>query len=356
MSFSEFKQLLLQFLRPPRRLSFTPEGTRFVIVALAVGVAAINTGNNLLYLILAMMLSLIIISGILSESSLRMVDVTRSLPRDAFAGKPFLVKINAVNNKRVFPSISLNFQDRLERGGEAGSLYFLKIPPKGKASGSYHIALEKRGIHRFQGGSLSTRYPFGLFLKSRDAGDVSEILAYPKMLDVKELLREGGVDEGELEARIKGRGTDLYGLRVYTLGDDMRSIHWKTSAKLSKLYVREFAREDVRRVMLFLDDCTPEGSEDALEKGITITASLASHFIYKGYQVGLVTSSEDIPLDIGTAQLYRILRVLALVSPGKDRKSLIEKAADGGVLVLPYDNPVWRDKEEMFSKVIRVSP
>jgi len=356
MSFAEIKQQIFHLLRPPRRLRFTSEGTGFVIVALAIGVAAINTGNNLLYLILAMMLSMIIISGILSESSLRTVDIRRSLPREAFAGKPFLVKIAALNGKKRLPSISLTFQDYLEGTVSAGNQYFLRISRKGKASGSYHLTLDKRGRHTFRGGRLSTRYPFGLFLKSRDAGDVSEMLVYPRILDAKELLRDSGVDEGELESRIKGRGTDLYGLRGYVLGDDRRAIHWKTSARLSKLYVREFAREDARKVMLFLDDCVPEGFEDALEKGITITASLASHFLYKGYQVGLVTSGEEIPLGIGMSQLYKILRTLALVSPGKERERLFARAKDaGGVLILPYDDPVWKEREGVFANVIRVT-
>ncbi len=108
--------------------------------------------------------------------------------------------------------------------------------------------------------------------------------------------------------------------------------------------------------MLFLDDCIPEGSEDALEKGITITASLASHFLYKGYQVGLVTSGEEVPLGIGMGQLYKILRTLALVSPGKERERLfaISKEA-GGVLVLPYDDQVWKEREGVFANVIRVT-
>lgn len=355
MSFSEIKKRLLILLRPPRRLRFTPEGTRFVIVALAIGFAAINTGNNLLYLVLAMMLSMIILSGILSESSLRMVDVKRSLPREAFSGRPFLVRITAFNRKRLFPSISLTFQDHLDGDLPCGGQYFLKIPPNGKVPGSYHITVEKRGLHTFRGGRLSTRYPFGLFLKSRDAGGASDMLVYPRVLDARELLRESGVDEGELESRIKGRGTDLYGLRGYVLGDDMRSIHWKTSAKLSKLYVREFSREDARRVMLFLDDCIPQGSEDSLEKGITVAASLSSHFIYKGYQVGLVTSGEEIPLDIGADQLFRILRALALLSPGRDRRRLLERGVDaGGILVLPCDDPAWKEREDLFAKVIRI--
>ena len=356
MHLHEIKLRLLTLLRPPRRLSFTPEGTRFVLVALVIGVAAINTGNNLLYLVLAMMLSLIILSGILSESSLRMVNIKRFLPKEAFAGRPFLVKITALNSKKRLPSISLTFKDHVDKFGPGGSQYFLKVPPRGNISGSYHMTLDRRGLYTFQHGRLATRYPFGLFLKSKETGDVSEMLVYPRTLDVRELLRESGVNEGEIESRIKGRGTDLYGLRGYVLGDDRRSIHWKTSAKLSKLYIREFAREDVRRVTLFLDDCIPPEFEEALEKGITIAASLASHFLYKGYQVGLATSTEDVSLGIGTEQLFKILKVLALISPGKERDKLLAKAVDsGGVLILPYDSKMWREKEELFAKVIRVN-
>ncbi len=355
MSFSEIKGKLLRLLRPPRQLKFTPEGTRFVIVALAIGVAAINTGNNLLYLILAMILSMITLSGILSESSLRMVDILRSVPKTAFAGKPFLVKITALNNKKLLPSISLTFHDHLDGTGTEGNPYFLKVPPKTKVTGSYHHTIEKRGVHAFQGGRLATRYPFGLFLKSKEAGEVSEILVYPKILDVRELLRETGVDGGEVESRIKGRGTDLYGLRSYVGGDDMRAIHWKTSARLSKLYVREFAREDARKVTLFLDNYIPEGFDEQLEKGITMAASLASHFLYKGYQVGLVTASDSIPMGIGMEQLYTILRTLALLKPGKDRERMTPTSRDaGGVLILPYSDESWKGKEQLFSKVIRV--
>ncbi|MEK6725460.1 MAG: DUF58 domain-containing protein [Deltaproteobacteria bacterium] len=356
MHLSEIKNRVLKLLRPPRQLRFTPEGTRFVIVALAIGVAAINTGNNLLYLILAMLLSMITLSGILSESSLRMVEIKRGLPKVAFAGKPFVVKITAVNNKRRLPSISLTFQDHMDEKREAGSRYFLKIPPNGSESGNYHFTLEGRGLHRFRLGRLATKYPFGLFLKSKDAGEESEILVYPRILDVKELLRETGVNEGELESSIKGRGTDLYGLRSYISGDDRRAIHWKTSARLSKLYIREFAREDARKVTILLDDCIPAGLEESLEKGIVIAASLASHFLHKGYQVGLVTSGEDIPLGIGMEQLFKILRALALLSPGKKRGKLLASVETGGVLILPYDSQAWKGKEGSFSKIIKVTP
>src|ERR1041384_4290983 len=67
-------------LRPPRRLSFTREGRIIVILSVGVGFAAINTGNNLLYLLLGWLLSFIIASGILSEMTLKRLTVERRPP------------------------------------------------------------------------------------------------------------------------------------------------------------------------------------------------------------------------------------------------------------------------------------
>ncbi len=84
-------------------------------------------------------------------------------------------------------------------------------------------------------------------------------------------------------------------------------------------------------------------------------ASLASHYLYKGYQVGLVTSGVEVPLGIGMEQLYNILRILALLSPGNERGKLLARVEAGGILILPYDSGAWRGKEGAFSKVIKVT-
>ncbi|MEQ9319041.1 MAG: hypothetical protein RIF41_07760, partial [Polyangiaceae bacterium] len=77
----------------PRKLKFTREGKYFLGITLGVGFAAINTGNNLLYLLLGMMLSLIIVSGVMSELSLRTLTVKRRLPARAQVGRSHLVEI-----------------------------------------------------------------------------------------------------------------------------------------------------------------------------------------------------------------------------------------------------------------------
>src|SRR4030066_1587531 len=83
----------------PRTLSFTKEGRRFIAILFVIGIAAINTGNNLLYLVVAMMLSLIVISGILSESTLRNIEIYRTMPLHIFADTPALVRWTILNMK-----------------------------------------------------------------------------------------------------------------------------------------------------------------------------------------------------------------------------------------------------------------
>src|SRR3954451_5659740 len=98
-------------LRPPRRLSFTREGRIIVILSVGVGFAAINTGNNLLYLLLGWLLSFIIASGILSELTLRALSVERRPPPRIFAGEPFLMEVHIKNAKPNRASYSIEVED-----------------------------------------------------------------------------------------------------------------------------------------------------------------------------------------------------------------------------------------------------
>ena len=94
-----------------RTLRFTPQGFRFFLLTLGVGIAALNTGNNLLYMVLAMMLSLIVVSGILSEQSVKKIALSRALPRTIHAEAPFWVELRVTNLKKFFPSFSLMIED-----------------------------------------------------------------------------------------------------------------------------------------------------------------------------------------------------------------------------------------------------
>ena len=141
-----------------RSLIVTSLGARFIFLMLAIGIAAINTGNNLLYLILAMMLSLVVISGILSEACLYRLRVKRFIPEALYAGRPVSITLAVYNDKKIIPSFSLYVKDSLEGFSEGASRekYFFKLPPATFQERSYPLFFSKRGVYPLQGVSFST--------------------------------------------------------------------------------------------------------------------------------------------------------------------------------------------------------
>src|SRR4051812_32971365 len=154
--------------RHRRRLTFTREGKLFVFVTFALGFAAVNTGTNLMYLVFGFMLSLIILSGVLSEHVLRKLRIVRRLPTRAFAGEPTLIEIGVENEKERLISYSVEIADQATDAPNDRRCYFLKIPPKAEQSASYRRVVPRRGRLAFHGYRVSTRFPFALFEKWRE--------------------------------------------------------------------------------------------------------------------------------------------------------------------------------------------
>src|SRR5437016_8391388 len=84
---------------------------------------------------------------------------------------------------------------------------------------------------------------------------------------------------GEFEVFVSGRGHDLYRIREHLPEDSARHVDWKASARTGSLKVREFTREDERKLRVVFDN-PAEGTIDkpAYERGIALAASLAWHF------------------------------------------------------------------------------
>src|SRR5882724_9746908 len=169
----------LRRFRPPRKLKFTREGKYFLGITLGVGFAAINTGNNLLYLLLGMLLSLIVLSGVMSELSLRDLNVVRRLPTRAQVGRAHLVEIEVFNRKKRIPSYAIEVED-LRAGQPADKrCFFLKISPNSAQVAAYRRSPQRRGRDRHVGFRIATRFPFGLFEKSREVVCEGELIIYP---------------------------------------------------------------------------------------------------------------------------------------------------------------------------------
>ena len=164
----------------PRSLSVTKEGKWYIGILLIIGVGAINTGNNLIYLVVATLLSLIIISGILSESTLRGVKVERRLPQTAFKGSPARATLRISNTKKRVPSYSFL---AVEMDSSGTNAYVLKLGPGEAADIPVEYTFQRRGLTTLSGVRITTRFPFGLFTKGKKEFVRDEILVLPSVQD-----------------------------------------------------------------------------------------------------------------------------------------------------------------------------
>lgn len=307
---------VLSFIRSMSRrrsIHFTPEGTRFLLFTLGIGLAAINTGNNLFYLLLAMMLSLIVISGLLSEQCLRRLEFRRHVPDLIMANEPTNLTLSVTNRNRHLPSYSLRLLDVVEGQDVDRGLAIHLLPAQSSVLLSYPLLAAKRGKIRFEGIGVQTLFPFGLFRKIGRFDTEAHLLVSPPIKPltlrfVDELFSEG---QGESLSR-RGDGTQLYNLRLYHPGDDSRAIHWMTTARTSQLIVRESEAEDQRRITVVLSLIAPEETESLFERSVTFVASLLWQLTDRAYPIRLVVGAEDSGFGSGPTHLLAMLRLLAL--------------------------------------------
>ncbi len=307
----------LERIRPPRKLKFTREGKFFVGITFGVGFAALNTANNLLYLLLGMLLALIVVSGVMSELSLRELSVVRRLPLRAQVGRAHLVEIEVFNHKGRVPSYAIEVEDLRAAQPADKRCFFLKISPKSAQVAAYRRTPLKRGRDVHVGFRIATRFPFGLFEKSREVPAEGELIIYPAV-DPAQLPPSGPGRHAGLDSSLgRGHGEDFLGVRTLREGEDPRDIHWRKTAAQGQLVALERAREARPDITLALDVLRPPGIGDewdvAFERRIREIASRAVAHLKRGDCVTVRTSGGQVARGDRSSGADPILRFLALL-------------------------------------------
>ncbi len=329
--------------RMPWTFSITREGALYIVFVFILATAAINSGNNLLFLILAMLLSAIVTSGLIARNSLRAVSVSMRVPENVFEGERVTVKVSLRNQKRVFPSFSISVEDlssisqsgrrarwKLVRRASGSSessddpcravlrhrAYFPYIPPREIRSELVFQTYPNRGRYSLDGYMLTTRFPFGLFQRGERSRASGEVIVYPSIREIAAYFHLLPFLPGMLEGQQPGHGESLYSIRRYQEGESARIVDWKATAKTGEIMAREYTREEENRFCLILDTLIfpPDRhhSSAQFEKAVSFAASLAAHFVGEGAELEFLSPQEHQPRGSGLPHLYRILRSLAL--------------------------------------------
>jgi len=147
-----------------------------------------------------------------------------------------------------------------------------------------------------------------------------EVIVYPRVEPTDEFFEILPIVTGEFESFVRGRGYDLYRIREYMPEDSARHVDWKATAKSGSVKVREFSREDERKLRIVFDNPAPgKLSHAAYEEAVAMAASLSWHFAGQDTDISFVAPNYKVGPDI-----YAFLEYLAIVQPQSDRSVLEE--------------------------------
>ncbi len=320
-----------------------------MLLTLAVGAGALNTGNNLLFLLLGMMLSAIIASGILSEAALRKLVLTRRSPARIFAKNPARGTFT-LYNPRSYPSINIETSEQSaiqvegpEKGLRAGEkdLPFYKFWQPDRFHDGAYVAIKRipnveskqeliiptpyhfpsRGLYHSPGIRLATRFPFGIFHKIRDIDAPCDFLVFPQPTDASDWSADITANLGDISRNKAGHGEEYFGLRDWRDGEDRRNIHWKSSAKRNEFVVREFEEQEQRAIeILFMNTYSADSkipqelAKKLFELHLQKLVGLLESLTQQHYAIALRTMNTATPMRQGHAHLEQMLTHLATIS------------------------------------------
>lgn len=217
-----------------RRLEVTVAGKWFLALTVLLGVVAINSGNNVIYLIESMLLSGLILSGVLSElfiSSLR-VELAR---REAYAGSRSRDLISIENRSRFF-LFCIEVGEWKDKKFIPYA-FFPRVPPRKKISLPSEYAFPIRGEYRWDGLVIATMYPFGFARKLRILQEPGVRTIWPALLSSTSEQRR--LEESSRQHQQHNLDISEGDIRQYQSGDDPRLVVWTLSAMRGEWWVRE---------------------------------------------------------------------------------------------------------------------
>jgi uncharacterized protein (DUF58 family) len=351
-----------------RKVSICRETLYYLLVLAFIIGGAILRNVNLLYLLAGMMIGPLLWNWRLVVIMLQRIDVTREIPRRVVAGESLYVAVTMHNRRRWLDSWALSVSDhirpadlpgdgrtRLAQSAEdvSAQLYFPRVGVGESQDGSYRLRLAHRGRYLVGPLRISSRFPLGFIEASMTVSDEQPLIVCPRLgrltrrwLQLIEAEQDGFVRSRRRNGPTEG---DYYGLREWQSGDSKRWIHWRTSAKLGNLAVRQFERQANRDVTLVVDLWQPDEPQPQdllfVELAVSFAATAVSDFCGRGpSQIQLAIAGATASRRSGkscSAYQQELIDCLAVArgAPENDLFAVVDEAldhspSDGGLVII----------------------
>jgi uncharacterized protein (DUF58 family) len=314
--------------------------TLLVVVALLVGGRLF--GSVELYVFGAVLGSLLAVTVIGVAFTRIRIDVSRELrPARVHAGTPSRVDVR-VENRGSGRSPLLSLHDAVS-GTRGARLLVGPLAPGESARAAYRLPTERRGILTIGPLEIELSDPFGMARASMTASGASELTVYPRVDELDPLPMTTGNDPlaGAEHPNALGRGgEDFYALREYVVGDDLRRVHWPSTARHDDLMVRQDELPWQGRATVLVDVRSSTNTPESLELVISAAASVVASSGRRQDLVRLVsTDGADSGFAAGHAHIEAIMEHLASVQATNEAAfqrvlDRLARGSPGGSLVV----------------------
>ncbi|MCU0269932.1 MAG: DUF58 domain-containing protein [Acidimicrobiales bacterium] len=319
----------------------TRTGRWFLAFAVAAVVAGRLLGSLEVFVVGVGLAALVLLAVVVTTLTRLRLSVDRELhPPRVHAGTPSRVELR-VENQGSRRSPVLELRDAVS-GTRGARLLVGPLEPGQWARSAYRLPTERRGVLAIGPLEVLLSDPFGLTEVRMQASGVSELTVYPHVDDVAPVPQTTGNDPlaGAEHPNALGRsGEDFYALRPYVVGDDLRRVHWASTARHDELMVRQDELPWQGRATVLLDVRASTHGADSLEAAISAAASLVMAGSRRQDLVRLVTSDgRDSGFAAGHAHVEAIMEHLASLEATHDAsyRRILDRAArssTGGALV-----------------------
>jgi uncharacterized protein (DUF58 family) len=299
----------------PEGIRITKVGLWYVVIALVVGFAGANTGNNALQLVESLLLAVLVVSGISSRRNVRKLDFHMNPPREIYVDQAQSLRVLVKNLDRWIPRRLLV----VRCPGQSTPLLVPSLDRSTNMSMRLDVKFARRGKVSIPHVHVASIFPLGIFHKGQRYPVGLNFLVLPKIQPVTSLqLSSWRIGDGSASLTL-GRGHELLSLRDFRAGDEQRSVHWKRTAQTGSMIVIEREAERDQRLTVVLDNGVgkpvSEEDHDRFERLVSNAATAAFHYLERGYEIELLTRGGSIPFGRGRAHRLRVMEYLALIEP-----------------------------------------
>lgn len=278
-------------------------------MTLLLGFAAVNTGNNLLYLLVSALLGFMAVSGILGRWNLAQLSLRCVPPEEIYDGVPTLLGIELVNRRRRLPVCLM------EVVLDEASVLFPLVEPGGTQRKLLPATLHRRGFQRLPVLEVRSRFPINFFIRRMTLAVDEPVLVFPAPRPGPEGVHPDPAGErGVRQSWQRGLEGEVSRIGEYRGGEPLKLIHWKLSARHDQLKVKELSATSRAPVILDLAELPGGGVEERLR----YACWLIDRLLRAGRPVGLRAGVTAIAPASSRAHKLRLLKVLALYGRDQD--------------------------------------